>query len=71
MQGNQPCNISMQQCNYPKLGSADAGLGLRKPVISASRLEVRAATAGGSSCALRLVLASDQLVQAQMSTLLC
>lgn len=70
MQGNQPCNISIQQGNYSKLGSADAALCLRKPVISASGLEVRAASAGGSSCALWLVLAGDQLVKAQRSTLL-
>lgn len=49
MQGNQPCNTSMQQGNY--LGSADAALGLRKPLISARGLEVRAASAKGSSCA--------------------
>jgi len=70
MQGNQPCNISREQGNYPKLGCADAALGLRKPVISASGLEARAASAGGSSCALRVVLATDQLGQAQRSALL-
>lgn len=70
MQGSQPCNTSMQQDNYLKLGSANAALHLRKPVISARGLEVRAASAGGSLHALWLVLASGQLVQAQRSILL-